>query len=156
VIDLLDLPNNDVQILTAGKLNFYLKIRDPYKMYRVHRDQRLKKLKNIPAVYFLFHERKLVYIGKCAALKDRIQDHIRGREHLNGYWPSDGTAYRHDRKIPPKEFDTISKLYVSLSTAELVEPIYIAHYRPVLNKMGVDKPHNQLSIYDGQTTINQY
>lgn len=143
-----ELSDYDTKLLTSGKLNEYLGVRDPLKMWRCNKTQRWK-LKPLPAVYFLFSKSELVYIGKCTSLRGRIQDHIRGREHLKGYFANSDGRWRHDRKIPPKEFDTVSKIYLSLAGAEYIELIYIAHYRPKLNKCGIDKPHNQMDIFNG-------
>ena len=137
----------DTKTLTNGKLIASLGIRDPYKMWRCHKRKRSEKLKPIPGLYFLFCKKELVYVGKATELSRRILDHIRGREFLKGYYSKYDGRWRHDRTIPPKEFDTIAKLYISLEAAEYVEPIYIAYFRPVLNKVGVDQPVSQLDIF---------
>ncbi len=148
MIHLLELPDRDVKLLTNGKIIPCLGIRDPYKMHRLRTEARLTKTKCKPAIYFLFLNRELVYIGKCTSLKDRLLDHIRGREHLKAYRSKYDGKWRGERTIPPKEFDTFSKLYITLPSAEQVEPIYIAHFRPVLNKVGVDQPAEQLDIFN--------
>ena len=148
MINLLGLDPEDIKLLTAGKLNNYIGFRNPYKMHRIRKDQRLKKLKSLPAIYFLFCKKELVYIGKCTSLRDRICDHERGRLHLKGYYSKYDGKWRNSRTLPPKQFDTVAKIYVSLYAAEITEPIYIAYYRPKLNKAGIDKVSSQLSIFD--------
>ena len=57
MINLSGISEKDIQILTKGKLNNYLGIRDPLKMHRISKEQRLQKLKNIPAIFFLFKKK---------------------------------------------------------------------------------------------------
>ena len=148
MIDLSKLPNKDIKALTNGKLIPYLGVRDPCKMWRCCKSKRSEKLKPVPGLYFLFSKKELVYIGKATELSRRVLDHERGRKFIKGYFDKNLGRWRHDRTIHPKAFDTIAKLYVTLETAEYVEPIYIAHFRPKLNKVGVDQPRQQLSIFD--------
>lgn len=134
-------------ILSRGTLDLYTGITDPLKLRRIKKEDRLTKIKNLPAVYFLFKNKKLVYIGKASHLQDRLQDHIKGRICKPYTSKYDGRP-RGPRLIYAKDFDTVSRIHLPIEDAEALEPVLIARYRPELNVVGVDKPNSQLSIYD--------
>ena len=78
---------------------------------------------DVPAIYFLFKDDELVYIGQSTCLHARLGQHMRD-----------------------KEFTHYTCVYCHKDELDRLEAAYIDRYRPLLNAIGVNLQNQTKSL----------